>query len=478
MSWRRLPRGTLNRSGSEANAVTAVCGIAMLWVERLIAGARLLFTARFGKGTDAAHADAVLRRNAPGRKVQVLVSLLASPVVPAFLLVVLLSARARQRLAGGGKWILSLSQVMWDDVWQRPQEYAWRASTKDVVIYCAPVQIHRWIFSLRGRWKPVQLHEQGRRLVVLSPLILSGHYKSALIRSINCWMVAWVLQAWLRDADEVCCVTNTPFMWPEARALFGTGRQRSQRLRCLAYDVIDDFPAFEWAPKSGRSLEADLLDNCDTVFTGTYQLMEMHRHRFRDVQFIPCGVDFDLFNRRAGAMPVELQGLPRPIVGYTGSISERIDCGLIASLAASLPKGCIVMIGPDTLTEADRPTASRIHYLGLRRHEELPAFVQHFDVALIPFRITEATLRLNPVKTLEYLAAGVPVVSTALPDVEKFFAEAVLIAGSSQDFIRLVREAAESPDPVRRERGVEMARSASWDEMVVKMNRRILGGSS
>ena len=71
--------------------------------------------------------------------------------------------------------LLSYSQVIWDDVWQRPQEFAWRASEEVAVVYCSPVQVHNWLFNLGRRWKAVQVLDEGRRLVVLSPLILSGH---------------------------------------------------------------------------------------------------------------------------------------------------------------------------------------------------------------------------------------------------------------------------------------------------------------
>ena len=381
--------------------------------------------------------------------------------------------------AGGGalagEVLLSLSQVMWDEVWQRPQEFAWRISREVPVVYCSPVQVHRWLFTLGRRYRPVQVFADGRRLTVLSPLVLSGHYKSALVHALN----SVVLAAWARlhtgRASGVCCVVNTPFVEQVVTLLFFLGDRRDARLRRLSFDFIDDFAAFEWAPKSGRESEARLVERCDAVFTGTHELLEVRRASRPDAEFIPCGVDFEMFSDDTAPEHADIARLPRPVIGYFGSISERIDMGLIAALARAFPKASLALIGPVHLSPEQVAQAPNIHYLGLKPHPALPAYARRFDAGIIPFRITQATLKLNPVKTLEYLAAGVPVVSTAIPDVERFFGDVVRVTRSHEEFVGAVGDVLAAPDPAVRERGMALARAASWDAMTKRMADRVLG---
>jgi glycosyltransferase involved in cell wall biosynthesis len=377
------------------------------------------------------------------------------------------------------RMLLYFSEVMWDEVWQRPQELATRLSQTIPTVYISAVQLHRWRFSLRQRWQYMRsfVAEGQRDLIVLSPLILPGHYRSRLIYKLNCWLLTLILHRWLKHSREIRCVTDSPFAWPVIDALFFCQHQRILPLAKLHYDIIDDFPAFEWAPAWAREYDAKLLDQADTVSTGTYELWHQRRVRRPDAEFIPCGVDYDAFNRPAGEIPPDLALLPEPRIGYFGSVSDRLDYDLIALLADKFPAASVVLVGPIRMDTSRLPRKPNIHYLGLKPHNELPRYAQNFTVALIPFLINEATAKLNPVKTLEYLAAGIPVVSTAIPDVVRFFSHTVLIARDREEFTELVRQAIDSPDIERIRHGVDLARSSSWNEVAHRIASRILGPS-
>lgn len=372
--------------------------------------------------------------------------------------------------------MFSYSQVMWDEVWQRPQEFAWRLSVRHPVVFVAPVQVHRWLFTLGRRWKPVQVFRDGRDLVVLSPLVFSGHYKSGPVFALNSLLLATLGRAWLRDATAVRAVVNTPFADQVADAMFFLGGERDGRLKRMMFDFIDDFAAFEWAPPGGRKMEARLLGRCDVVITGTNELLEQVRPAAPGAEFIPCGVDFERFSTEA-VEPSDIAALPRPLIGYFGSISERIDTELIRRIAAEFPKASVVMVGPVHLGAETVPRAPNIHYTGLKAHRDLPGYAQRFAVGLIPFRITPATLKLNPVKTLEYLAAGVPVISTEIPDVVRFFGDVVRVARSHDEFVAHVRDALAGTDAGRLEAGVRMAREASWQAMADRMEAALWSGT-
>jgi glycosyltransferase involved in cell wall biosynthesis len=409
------------------------------------------------------------------RILRILASFVASPLVVLLLAWECLAVLFGRRRRAEGEVLLSLSEVMWDEVWQRPQEFAWRVSRQVPVVYCSPVQVHRWLFTLRGRYRPVQVFADGRQLTVLSPLVFSGHYKSAFIHALNSVVLAAWARLHTRRASGVCCVVNTPFVEQVVALLYFLGDRRDIRLRRLSFDFIDDFAAFEWAPRSARASEARLESRCDAVFTGTHELLEARRASRPDAEFIPCGVDFELFNDDSAPEPTDIAPLRRPIIGYFGSISERIDMDLIAELARAFPDASLALVGPVHLSPEQTARGPNIHYLGLKAHPALPAYARRFDAGLIPFRITAATLKLNPVKTLEYLAAGVAVVSTAIPDVERFFGDVVRVAHSPAEFVAAVRDALAAPDAAAHARGLALARAASWDAMTKRMAELVLG---
>jgi glycosyltransferase involved in cell wall biosynthesis len=355
------------------------------------------------------------------------------------------------------------SQVVWQEVWQRPQELALGLADSLPVVFVSPLQVHRLYDSVPG-WQRDILIDRGHGLRVVQPLILPGEYKSRLVFALNRRLIlADACNALPADADLVF-LSNSPF---SADLL-----DRLDWAMC-AYDLIDDFPGFSWAPPFGRRLEDRWLAKADVVTSGTHALQQRHASKRPDIAFIPSGVRFDLFHDPPGDVPDDLRSLPRPILGYTGTVSDRLDRRLIEQLCREFPEGSIVLIGP-VHGSFDRPAAAQnLHLLGPRPHERLPAYVANFDLALMPFLLNEATRAINPVKTLEYLAAGRVVISTPVPDVVRFFSNEVIVAQDCDAFVRLAREWLERDATSLRERGVARAREASWDEMVRQFVRRL-----
>jgi glycosyltransferase involved in cell wall biosynthesis len=133
------------------------------------------------------------------------------------------------------------------------------------------------------------------------------------------------------------------------------------------------------------------------------------------------------------------------------------------------------MAGPLAKVEAaDLPADDNIHWLGQQPYGALPSIVKAFDVCLMPFALNEATRYINPTKTLEYMAAGKPVVSTPVPDVLRNFGEVVRIGATRRDFIAAVAGALADADPQRIAAGMERARQATWDATVAAMRGRLL----
>jgi glycosyltransferase involved in cell wall biosynthesis len=197
------------------------------------------------------------------------------------------------------------------------------------------------------------------------------------------------------------------------------------------------------------------------------------------VHFFGCGVDaehYALAQRSDTVLPAEVADLPHPVLGYFGVIDERLDYDLLSQLAKAFPQGSLVMVGPSAKVDpATLPRAPNIHWLGQRTYAQLPPLVKSFDVCLMPFALNEATQYINPTKTLEYMAAGKPVISTAVPDVVRNFTPIVQVALDADEFIAATMLAYTSPDCALIDRGIELARSSSWDAIVAQMRARMVG---
>ncbi|MBB1473821.1 glycosyltransferase [Luteimonas sp. MC1782] len=262
----------------------------------------------------------------------------------------------------------------------------------------------------------------------------------------------------------------SPMSAPVLLGQFGT--------RGTVYDCMDELANFRFAPTDIAERERFLLSRADVVFTGGYQLYEAKSRLHSKVHFHGCGVDVGHYGRARLAsteVPAAVAHLPGPVFGYIGVIDERLDYGLIEALATQFPEGSVVMAGPLAKVErAELPDRPNIHWLGQQDYMALPALVKGFDVCLMPFALNQATRFINPTKTLEYMAAGKPVVSTAIADVVRNFTPVVAVGDTAADFLDAAAQAAHAPDPVVLRQGIARAMDASWDATVAAMRGELL----
>ena len=206
----------------------------------------------------------------------------------------------------------------------------------------------------------------------------------------------------------------------------------------VVYDCMDELAAFKNAPKQLLQREAALLKMADLVFTGGPSLYAAKRERTPHAHCFPSSVDVLHFEQaldRANAHPAH-SGIPAPRLGYYGVIDERLDTALVAAVADAHPDWQIVLVGPVVkISPDDLPQRANIHYLGQQPYQALPQFLAGWDVCLMPFALNESTRFISPTKVLEYMAAQLPVVSTAITDVEKPYGHIVAIGHDSAEFI-------------------------------------------
>jgi glycosyltransferase involved in cell wall biosynthesis len=246
---------------------------------------------------------------------------------------------------------------------------------------------------------------------------------------------------------------------------------QSLRPRHLVYDVMDDLASFHKAPQGLRLRQRRALTDADIVFTGGRSLhRSVTQVRRAGVHLFPSGVESGHYasSRRLRTLR------ERKVAGYVGVIDERIDLALVARLAAELEDWTVRLVGPIAkIDAADLPTAPNLEYPGMVAYEDLPATMAGFDVALMPFALNEATRSISPTKTLEYLAAGLPVVSTRVPDVVADHSGVVHLADDAAEFADACRQVVSHSQAERDRRMRPLLQRHEWDFIAGSMARLI-----
>jgi teichuronic acid biosynthesis glycosyltransferase TuaH len=241
------------------------------------------------------------------------------------------------------------------------------------------------------------------------------------------------------------------------------------------YYAKDDFSAaaelLGGSAARAKDREEQAAAKADVVVAHSPALME--RWRDFDPVFIPNGVEFDVF-AAAGTVPVPSDvELPRPIVGFAGNLSKRVDVGLLDAVASR--DRSLLLIGPrqatfDPQTLDALLARPNVEWLPGRPYDALPAYFGGIDVGIVPYTDTAFNRASFPLKILEYLAAGLPVVSTDLPSVRWLDTDLVRVAEGREAFADAVDAAiAEASDPHLRSRRQAFAREHDWDERVATL---------
>jgi UDP-galactopyranose mutase len=248
----------------------------------------------------------------------------------------------------------------------------------------------------------------------------------------------------------------------------------------VVYDVMDELSAFKFTPPELKQQEQELIARADLVFTGGPSLYASREGRHPNLHLFPSGVEQAHFAQALDAdlpVPDEIRDLASPIVGYFGVIDERLDLELLAQAAVAQPEWNWVMIGPILkIEEHNLPRLPNIHYLGKQNYQRLPAYLKAFDVALLPFARNDATRFISPTKTLEYMAAHKPIVSTPIKDVITLYGSVVRLAETPADLVAQVQAALKERPEERSQRMIkenELLSTYAWDHIAGEMHRLI-----
>jgi len=250
----------------------------------------------------------------------------------------------------------------------------------------------------------------------------------------------------------------------------------------IVYDCMDELSAFKFAPAGLKETEQELFDAADVVFTGGHSLYQAKKHLHHNIYPFPSSIEKEHFAKARinNQQPADQQNIPYPRLGFFGVLDERFDIELIREVATKKPEWNFILLGPIVkINPDDLPHNANIFYLGGKSYNELPAYVSGWDIALVPFALNESTRYISPTKTPEYLAAGKPVISTAITDVVNPYGEENLasIIHSAEEFIKAAEKILKQENKNAWLKKVDaFLKNNSWDNTFAEMNGIIKKG--
>jgi len=360
--------------------------------------------------------------------------------------------------------LIWFSEIQWDFLSTRKQRLLARFPAEWRILFIEPFAVGR-----QSHWLPVK---RGRVTVVTVPFLKNippgkpQLFDNALLR----WFVTLagrtVAAFWCRvldfsSADRIIGLSN--IYWGAAAA--------SMPCRLRFYDANDDHlgftPGLPWLRESMRRF----VEKADLIFSVSTLLLDKlsPRPEQRCVE-LGNGVEFDHFATPRAEIPPQLAGLSRPILGYAGAM-DWLDADLVVAVAKAWPKHSIVLIGPAYAHDwAERNAAllelPNVRWVGKVDYDELPAWVQRFDLALMPLERTPLKRASNPNKLYEYAAAGVPILAIDYCVAVRQARAVAHVASTPEEFVRRVPEALDDGRKAERQ---AFARKHSWNALAAAM---------
>lgn len=359
--------------------------------------------------------------------------------------------------------IVCLAAASWSGMWARAQQFMVRLTGENRVLYVdppvtllAPVKNKQNLALLKSARA-----REGENLAIYRP---AAHLPFGnLSRRFNRFNMRLLAARVRRELNRLGW--NPTLLWTY---LPGSVDLIDRFPDCLVvYDCADEHTSFPGLLDPGlvAGMEKELLLRADVAAASAAWLQSSRLALRQDILLVPNAADVDHFGRALDpdlAPPQDLVAARRPFIGYVGAVSSWLDQDLLGALADECPEYEVVLVGPVDCDVAALAARPNVVFLGHRPYRDLPAYLKSFAVAVIPFKINGLTQAVNPVKLYEYLAAGVPVVSTDLPEVRPF-TPLVAVCYNAKAFIDMVRAFVVRGKEDKKEARLNLARANSWE---------------
>ena len=309
----------------------------------------------------------------------------------------------------------------------------------------------------------------GENLFVFrSPPILPFGSRSHIVNCINQFLILLLIKIFIKDfkeKDNLCLWISDAIHYPLIKWL---------RPKISVYDCTDAiiFQRFKEQNFHDELRHRTIRDSSVSFFTSQLYFKEGRKYS-DNCHYVPNGVDIKNFKKKYYRVPREMRNIKKPILGFVGTLDWRIiDRNIIKEILTKKPRVSLVFIGPIMDNFSKFKNEHNVFLLGKKDHREIPDFINKFDIALIPYRLTENMKFVYPVKLHEYLILGKPVVSTNLPEVMQF-SDVIYIARNQREFVEKIDEALEEKDGSRKKERIETALTNTWDHRLEKIGSEL-----
>jgi glycosyltransferase involved in cell wall biosynthesis len=401
----------------------------------------------------------------------------------------------RPKLRGGGEPkeaevltghnIVYFGPEKWDGLWRNRHQLMARFARSNKVLYVEPM---RYLHVARQQWSngTLRLRDslarvKGGRVTKVRENLYTYHdpiiapiFRSFPFKNITLSLWKMLLGLTLRRLNF-----NHPIIWLSRPSMINLIKEFDEKL--LIYHVVDEYKGYVSVEATRRkqleALERKMLTKADMVIVVSSNLFQSKRPFNEHTYMVPNGVDYQAYDRALQSgdpLPSDIAQLPRPIIGYSGLISSRLDLDLLHHLAISRPDWSIALIGA-IHSRYGAPALRQlmemknVYFLGRKEVKLVPYYLKAFDVCLIPYALGEETQNADPLKLYEYMALGRPIVTTNFSAARQF-QKIVRIADSKEEFLHHIEDVLSEPDELLLLRGRQIAAENTWEDRVAQLS--------
>lgn len=336
--------------------------------------------------------------------------------------------------------ILIMSTQDWSDLWTRKQRFALQFARQGNKVLYIESQFHwlSYIKQFKRHWRRLYLFLLGPReveknlYVYTPPLLLPAFQILPTLAIIN----NWILSFFLKTALKKLSITR-PIFWTYTH--FNKPLVKKLNCKKALYECVDDYAGAKGLIKASvvRQQEKETLRTVSATIVTADTLKPLMTPHNDNVHIINNAANQRHFNRAVSATlpePDDIKQIPHPRLVFLGMVQYWVDQHLLLSIATTHPDWHIVIVGPVAVDISEIEQLPNIHFVGRKPYDDLPAYMAHCDIALNPYKVDDVAKGCSPLKLYEYLAAGLPVVSTEMPEARKF-ESVVKVARTYREYI-------------------------------------------
>ena len=378
-----------------------------------------------------------------------------------------------------GEYIITLSTQDWNDLWTRKQRFMLQFARQGNKVLYVETQFH-WITYLRlfkRHWRRIYLFLLGPREIepnlylYTPPLLIPAFQIYPVFAAINNVILGIFLNSAMKKIGM-----KRPLLWMYSH--FNQPLIKKLDARRALYECVDEYSSAKGLIKAEvvKRQEAATLKAVDVAVV-TASKLKVNKTIFnRNIHVVPNASNVAHFNRAVSdnlPEPEDLKDIPHPRLIFIGATAYWIDLDLLHYVAIAEPDWHIVMVGPIIVDIAILQNQRNIHFLGRKPYEILPNYLAASDVALNPYKIDDVAENCSPLKLYEYMAAGLPVVSTEMPEARKF-PELIRVASNYDEFVRHIDKILEWNDNWRKiysAKSCEESQNHTWEKRFLEVEK-------